>query len=367
MAGPESFERVTLAGWARAAQAGWRRGGRPVLLSRALYRTRVIDLAGVRARDRQSAVALQLSAWAPFDAAAYQVALSGSRVLAFAWDARQVATLLEARPRGRGAAEPVLCPEGLMRAPQADGVRLHACLEGFEAQAWREGLPEESHWWPSLPDEAEWRGFLHGRVASRVAAGPLRNAGTPWRTRPWARAVPPDALHREGSAAERMLWAGVAGALALGTGWRAHEWVDATALRDAALAERDRARAVAGPSLAQREQVLRDKLRLEKVGQALEGASALELLGRLSQGLPPSGVLLRELRLEGSAVRLALAIGPEVPRSAVVQSLQATGYFSGVRELREPGPGGSVAFEMAYVKKRVEPAAGGASAPGMRP
>jgi hypothetical protein len=164
-----------------------------------------------------------------------------------------------------------------------------------------------------------------------------------------------------------MLWAGVAGALALGAGWRAHEWAGAAALRDAALAERDQARAEAGPSLAQREQVLRDKLKLEKVGQALEGASALELLGRLAQGLPPSGVLLRDLRLEGSALRLALAIGPEVPRSAVVQSLQATGYFSGVRELREPGPGGSVAFEMAYVRKRAEPAEGAASAPGVRP
>jgi hypothetical protein len=342
-------------------------GGRPVLLSRALYRTRVIDLAGVRARDRQSAVSLQLSAWAPFDAAVYKVALAGSRVLAFAWDAPQVATLLEARPRGKGSGEPVLCPEGLMRPPMTDGVRLHACLDGFEAQAWQDGLPVESHWWASLPDDAQWRSFLRGRVASRTAHHSARDATTPWRTRPWARAVPIEALHREGSAGERLVWVGLAGALALGAGWRAHEWYGALAVRDAVLAERDRTRAEAGPSLSQREQVLRDRLRLEKVGQALEGASALELLSRLAQGLPPNGVLLREMRLEGTALRLALAIGPEVPRSAVVQSLQATGYFSGVRELREPGPGGSVAFEMAYVKKRAEPAQGAASAPPARP
>jgi hypothetical protein len=361
MAGPDTFERVTQAGWSRAPRGSWAATGRAVLLSRALYRTRVIDLSGVRTRDRQAAVSLQLSAWSPMDAATYLVALVGSRALAFAWDGPRVAGLLEARPRGK-ARGPLLCPEGLMRPPLTEGVRLHACLDGFEAQAWRDGLPEESHWWPQMPDDVQWQAFLRGRVASRAVDVPLRDTGTPWRSRPWVRAVPVDDLHRQGGAGERMLWAGLAASLALAAGWRAHEWHAAAALRDAAVAERDRARGEAGPALAQRERVLRDALRLEKVSQVLDGPPPLELLSRVSQALPPSGVLLRELRLEGQALRLSLAIGPEVPRSAVVQSLQASSFFGSVRELRDPGPGGTVVFEMTYLTRRAEPVESGTAA-----
>lgn len=352
MAAPESFERITLAGRTGASGGRWRIGVRPLLLSRALYRTRVIDLSGMRARDRQAALSLQLAAWAPFDSPGYCVGLVGTRALAFAWDAARIQALL-GPPEGTSAqAEgPTLWPEDLLRPPLVEGLRLHACLDGFEAQAWQGGLPLESRWWPSLPDEAQWRAFLHGRVASAYADAPPRDAGTPWRSRPWLRAVPPEALNRQGSGWERLAWGGLAAVLAVAAGMRGHEHQQVHAERDAAVAQREQGRTDVAPLLAQRDQVLRDQARLDRLAVATTGVPVIEMLGSLSQGLPAKGVLLRDLKLEGPSIRLALGIAPEVPRSEVVQSLQASGRFAGVRELREPGPGGSVVFEMSYARQ----------------
>jgi hypothetical protein len=363
MAAPDSFERLTLGGRVPPARAGWGAGRRPILISRALYRLRVFDLTGVRARDRQEAISLQLTAWAPFDTATYAVGLAGRQAVAFAWDSALIDTLLEGASR---RAERPLWPEDLVRPPLQDGVRLHACLDGFEAQAWRDGVPVESLWWPEFPDEAQWSSFLHGRVASALSAASMgsgvapRDAGTPWRTRPWLRVMPVHALNRHGSTWERLLWGGLAATLAVAAGWRSQEWHQVAAAREAAAAERERLQAESATGLAQREQVLRDQVRVEKIGQALDGVPVFELLNRLGQALPQKGVLLRVLRVEGSAVRASLAMGADMPRSTVVQSLQAAGYFSDVREQREPGPGGSVTFEMTYRRQGVE--AGGAAA-----
>lgn len=364
MAAPESFERITLAGRAEASGSQWRPGARPLLLSRALYRTRVIDLSGVRARERHEAIALQLAAWAPFDAPGYAVGLAGTRALAFAWDAARIEGLLSV-PGGTVAQTPkrTIWPEGLLRPPLQEGLRLHVCLDGVEAQAWHGGLPLESQWWPSLPDEAQWRAFLHGRVASTHGDAPPRDAGTPWRSRPWLRAVPPEALDRQGSGWERLLWGGLATVLAVAAGMRGHEHQQAHAAHEAAVAERAQGRNEAAPLAAQREQVLRDQARLDRLSVATGGVPVIEMLGSLSQGLPAKGLLLRDLKLEGSLIRLALGMSPELPRSEVVQSLQAGGRFSGVRELREPGPGGSVVFEMSYVRQAA-PGASSAEATG---
>ncbi len=318
-----------------------------MLVSRALYRTRIFDLSGLPARDRQDALALQLTAWAPFDEAEYLVGLVGRHALAFACDTARVDGLLEGAGRPRGS-ERVLWPEDLLRPPLQDGIRLHACLEGFEAQAWQGGLPRESHWWPAFPDAEQWQAFLHGRVASSVANAALRDAETPWRVRPWLRVVPLHALNRQGGAWERLMWSGLAAAFAVAAGWRSHEWHQTRLVHEAASAELSALRADSAKGLAQREQVLRDQTRVEKLTQALQGVAFFEMLSRLSQALPKTGVQLREFRLEGAALRLSLAIAPEVPRSTVVQSLQSTGFFVDVRELREAGAGGSVAFEMSY-------------------
>lgn len=345
MPAPDSFARLTLSGKSAPAQRRWGFGTPPVLISRALYRTRVIDLTGVRVRDRQDALSLQLEAWAPFDSAAYVVGLIGSHALAFAWDRVAVAARLEDPSRPE---EPVLWPEELLRPPLREGVRLHACLEGFEAQAWKDGVPQQSRWWPGFPDEAQWRAFLHGRIASQHADVPLRDAGTPWRARPWLRVVPPQALGQQGRGWERLLWGGVAGVLAVAAGVRGHEHVVTQAARDAAAAERERWMAESGPALKIREQVLRDQTSLERIGRALDGVRVFDLLSRLEQSLPPKGVLLRDLRVEGSTIRVSLAIAADMPRSEIVQSLQTMGRFVDVRELREPGVGGSVTFEMLF-------------------
>lgn len=326
----------------RTGQPG-RAGSGPVVLSRALYRLRGFDLSAVAPRERPAAMRHLVAAWAPFEQSSYRVGLQGAHAVALAWDATEVAALLAGAGLPEGTA---LIPEGLLREPGEPGIRLLAVLEGFEGQVWVSGVLMHSHWWPAEPTALQWQDFLRHRDAARWPGPSARVVEAGWLGRPWLRVSPPDQWVDPVAAGARRLGPVVAGALGVVAGIQLHDYFEASSrlaaarLEQAALAERAR------PWAAAREESRRLSEQANRLAVALRGPEPVEVLAELAQGLPAKGVRLQELALEGSSLRLLIDVAPDVPRTAVVGSLQASGYFSEVRETAATQPGGSLGFTL---------------------
>lgn len=306
---------------------------------------RVFALAHVPAKERRSTLRNLVLAWSPFDACEHRVGLRGDHGLAVAWDTREVGDRLRAAGADGGVE---LLPEGLLRPPMAtDGVRLLACLDGFEAQVWKAGLPVVSRWWRQRPDADEWAEFLRSApAATTLPVAPVAVAELPWQSRPWLECQSLDALVARWSRVELL----AAGATALGlvalTAGQAREAFEVQRLTTARTADIERIRESAAPVLAARDRAMAALGEAQTLAQGLAGAQPIEVLRHLAEVLPAKGITLREFELTGSVLRLGLDLAPDVQRSTVVKDLQSGGWLSGVTELRE-APGRSwVSFEM---------------------
>ncbi len=338
----EDFDRITRAGAvvtdASAAKA------EVILLSRALYRSRVLNLRGVRASERREAIQLQLAAWEPFDSSSYKVGLRSDYALAFAWDAVLLDQVLS--KSGLNPARAVE-PECLYQEPLAAGARLSRCLDGYEAQVWDGGLLIDGRWWANLPPEAEWRAFVdsHALEAALVDGSP--SAGSPnWRKRPWLRVVSPEEVGNAPLGGLRRVSLGAACLLALWAGLEARGWMEASDRLSALKAEESELQERLRPLLADRAEAEATSAKANRLSSALSGHPPLEVLEQLVVGLPAQGVQLQELALEGRRLRVVLNLSTDVPRAAIVRQLQASGFFTGVTEARGAAPT-SVVFEMS--------------------
>jgi len=338
---PEGFDLIRLSGV--EAGAGRQAGRRPLLLSRGLYRQKTFDLSRLRAADRMQSLRLQVLAWAPFDGAAYLVGLDGPSALVFAWDARALKALLESAQADTARA---VVPEGLHRATLQEGIRLHACLDGYEAQAWRAGRLMDSRWWPQVPEAASWATFTRaqGLAAPGTVAPDL--LATPWTRRPWTTTVSLERLGQMGPRWEYWLGLGALCTLAAWGGHEGHRWYAAQQLLQQARAQAGELAERAAPQMKARDEALVLADRANRLAQALTAPAPLEVLEQLALGLPARGVTLQELVLEGRNLRISLLLGPEVQRAAVVQQLRASGYFAEVVEARDQAAGGAVTFEL---------------------
>ncbi len=314
-------------------------------LARGLYRVRVFALADVPVKDRRAALRNLARAWAPFDVCEYRIGLHGDQGLAWAWDSQQVETLL--RAAGADLAAEVV-PEGLLRSPMAgDGWRLLPCLEGLEAQVWVDGLPVVSRWWPQAPSDAEWAGFIRNLPATgRVPAVPPSPSAAPWQNKPWLDCQGLDAASSGGSRLEWLVASAAACSLvALTAGEASEAWALQQQI-DARKSEIEQIRSSAAPVFAQRDRALLAAAEGQALAQAMAAAQPIEVMRHLAEVLPAKGVTLREFELTGDLLRLGLALGPDVQRSAVVKDLQSGAWLTGVAEQREAAGRTWVSFEM---------------------
>lgn len=341
---PEEFDRIVRSGY--LASNG---RARALLLSRALYRTRLFSLATVPRADRVGAIRHLLEAWAPFDDAGYCVGWLGDQALAFAWDRRLLADSLSAAGI---APDRLVVPEGLHRAALQDGVRLHACLEGYEAQAWSGGRLRDSQWWSSWPNEMQWQAFLRvagmpGESADGEVIGPASvDAQTPWVVRRWLDCVPSGQLTRTGADWERWLILGVGCCLAGFAGAQLHlAYAGHRQLREAQ-AEQASLQARMQPVAALRSDALAAAARANGLAAALTGPQPIEVMKHLVESLPTTGVTMQDFLLQGDQLRVSLKLAPEIQRSAVIKQLQSGGWFADVNESREALVPTAVTFTM---------------------
>lgn len=333
------------------------RGGKICLLSRALYRVKLFDLAPVPARERRKVLRNLLLAWSPFDQSEYRVILKGERALAFCWDEQKASEWL----RTADAAANVCVPEGLFRPAQSeDGLRLVRCLEGFELQLWVAGMMQASRWWMHQPTHSEQVDFLRtmGNLGAESALDKMPAPDLPWRVAPWAEILTIDALASNWSRLEQLTMGVAVVGLAALTGAQAHQMFTAYDENKAIAQDLEKAKLAVAPILSARDRALSEAGELDRLARQLTAAQPIEVMQHLTALLPAKGVVLKELELNASKLKLRVELAPEIQRSALVKDLQAGGWFVSVAEVRETTARNWVSFEMTLASPFPPPANG---------
>jgi hypothetical protein len=321
------------------------------LLSRALYRCKHVPLGHVGAGERRAVLRNLLLAWAPFDRTDYRVALRGDHALAFAWDSDAVRGLLAAAGAPDSA---TVWPESLLREPlTADGLRVLQCLEGVEAQAWRQQALVATRWWPQPPGQNEAQAWLRslGPLAGDIEALPTA-APVAWRRRPWLDVQSADELQSTSSRWERIAVGSALVGFAALSAAQAHQALAAYDERQSLQRELDRVRLEAAPVLAARDRAETMAREVQSLALQLTGVSPLELLKHLADVLPARGVTLKELELSGQKLRLSLELAADLQRSALVKDLQSGAWLTKVTEARDTSNRGWIVFEADLARHR---------------
>lgn len=327
---PDSAEpapRLTLAGLDRPAAAS-----RTLVLSRALYRVRRLPLEGIERAERLAALRLQAKAWQPFDQCEHAAHWEGDAAWLYAWDPRSLPARSAQLPPWQ------VLPECWLRpAPDTDGLRLVAALDGVEAEHWRGGQCVARRWWPAAvaSQTEDWTQWL---AAQGLAATPpaAQAESLPPLPRPRHAALPLHEARRAqggGSAAGwvAVLLCGLTGAVGM-SALQAH-----AALRSAQAEAQ-----AAEPAQRRVQERVREARALaaqvQEISRPFEAVAPLPLLAHLDQVLP-KGSQLRELDLQGQRLRLAVELPGDASRAAFLQALQSGGWLTRVNEVRaDSGP-----------------------------
>jgi hypothetical protein len=308
-------------------------------------------LTGIPASERLAALRLQVEAWQPFAKTAGRLALTGDEGLAVVWDDAAVRQQLLAA--GLAPERCQLLPDVLMQAAAGDGLRLVRGLEGYEAQSWQDGVLRASRWWAEPLQARDWQEFVHASGVRRDVQAP--DAGVQAVPEPQAMAVAPAAwvrhhpLHASGDASndieQRAALAGVF-VLTVAAGALAHQaWgaYDEGRRLTQQIAE---TRASAATVLTARDATMAAVNEVEAMAGWFSAPQPIDVIAHLHDALGRSGVLVKDLDLEGDKLRLALQLGPNTTRAGIVKDLQAGGWLTDVAEVRADNARGLLTMEM---------------------
>lgn len=366
MRGPRLQAVLRLDGFEAPPPAGWW-APTLVVLSRAHCRLRWFRLTGLPAAERLAALRLQVDAWRPFDTTAARLVLAGEDGLAIAWDADKVHAQL--RDAGLTPERCQVLPETLLQSPGGDGLRLLRASDGFEAQSWREGALRASRWWAEALTPQDWQEFVHASGAGRdVAELPPHAEDIALAPAAWARHY---ALHASADGSQdverRLVFAGAL-ALTLAAGLLAHQFWDAHREGQALARQIADIKQATASVLGARDATMASLDEVDKLAAWYSVPLPVDVIGHLADTLARSGVLIKDLDLEGSKLRLGLQLAPSATRAGIVRDLQSGGWFTDVVEVRADNARGLLTMEMRIVGLR-PPASGAvaAAAPGTSP
>jgi len=318
-----------------------------VLVARSRCRLRWFRLAGIPVPERLAALRLQAAAWKPFDHAAARLVLTAQGGLAIAWDADAAQQHLLAQ--GLTPERCVLLPETLAQPALAEGLRLVAAAEGFEAQHWKDGELLASRWWPAPLTDTDWQDFLHGSGASREG---MSSSNAPEAVRleaaatPWAKhyALEPSADSDRLTEHRLMLAGGLA--LSLTAGALAHQAWDARTDQQRLQQQIAELKATAGEVLNTRDATLATVQEVEKLANWFAAPQPIDVIAHLNDTLARSGVQIKELELERDKLRLGLQLNPQATRAGIVKDLQSGGWLTEVTEVRADNARNLLTMEM---------------------
>ncbi len=325
------------------------------MVARSLCRLKWFRLGAVPEAERRSALAIQATAWRPFEESAYRVAVQGDSGLVFAWDAAAAERALQ-----EAGLTPQRCritPETVWWERPQDGASVLACLEGFEGQVWQDGQLHASRWWPQAPSEPEWQQFLHvGSAPAGSRSEPVPQPQTrAWLARPWAELRGGEGGPSSSGVIEaRVVAAGgllLVAALA-GFGQRLMEVEGALSARAQSIAELKQSTAQV---IAARDQALSQAATARLFASWLTEPLPIEVVAHLHDVLGKSGAQIKELELTGSRLRLGMAVPAPASRSNIVRDLQSGSWLKDVSEVKTDSARGLVVMDMRLDGPRAPP------------
>ena len=264
--------------------ANW--GGRRYwVIARSLCAFRVFRLPDAERGGLKDFASLKVREWAPYEEVGFHLHLTRGAAQIWVWDAARVRDGMFAA--GVQPGRLTVLPETAVQERGADGMRLLACLEGFEGQLWSERELKASRWWAALPGPEQWREFQ--RAAGRAPSGPeVPAAEQPvWRSRPWTNSGGAWGRAAPGRSREAV----IAGAALLLAGYA---YVGGSVAHKAwSVAQLDyqiqRAEHAAAPAVADRERALANLKFLDEFARLSPYPAQLELFARIAEKLPSNG------------------------------------------------------------------------------
>lgn len=309
-------------------------GALRVVVARSLLRIRYQPLpAALSANDRWGALRAQALAWQPFERTEVRYVLGTQGGLLLAWDASLTASLVAQQGLSPDKIEWI--PEPMLQpaAPEAC-LRLVAGLDGFEGQHWEEGFLRASRWWAELPGERDWLDFARATAAQVHGADErLEPQELPLQPATWASFRGPHQRASQSLRAERWIVGGVGLVLVAASMPVLREYLALRQADQEVVAKLAELQEATRPVTKLREVAMAERLAAETLIAETAAVQPLDVLRYLSEFLPKEGVLLKEMDLNGRALRLTFELGAGVSRSTLVERMQAGRWFEAVSEL----------------------------------
>jgi hypothetical protein len=221
-------------------------------------------------------------------------------------------------------------------------------------------MMEASRWWTHEPTHSEQVDFLRtlGNRNAKSVLEHVPNPDLPWRMKQWAETLTIDALASNWSRLEQLTMGVAVVGLAALTGAQARQMFTAYDENKTITKNLEKAKLSVAPILSARDRALSEAGELDKLARQLTAAQPIEVMQHLTALLPAKGVVIKELELNGSRLKLGVELAPDIQRSALVKDLQADGWFVSVAEVRETTARNWVNFEMTLTSTLPPPAIG---------
>jgi hypothetical protein len=135
-----------------------------LVISRALCQFRLFTpVGGGNTAKARAALALMIRNWVAYKDFEYISIEAGPSIMVWAWSRAKASEGLAQSNHKSGRV--LQLPETLLSAKGPDGIRLVRCIDGFEAQNWKNGVLKDSRWWANAPSVSEWVSFQRAASA----------------------------------------------------------------------------------------------------------------------------------------------------------------------------------------------------------
>jgi hypothetical protein len=282
---------------------------------------RVFVLGDIPPAERNSALNLRIRQWSPFAETGHYAVWRNETAQVWIWD--------EAKRRESSEAFGVnvshIFPETVLREQleNHESLRIVSCIEGLEAQVWKNGVLAGSRWWAELPHPDEWKRFLLAHDLNPAMLPPVFEE-IPWLDRPWGK---PSEIALILSLRHERLWVSIVAAvfafLLIWDGitiWRWRHEGKVMAERIAALTQE------AEPLLEARTEATKYKESAERLISLVSYPAQLQLMADVAEKFPRKDVLLVEWRYNQGNLTFTLESEKPDPRYYVETYQKLPGF-----------------------------------------
>ena len=313
------------------------------VLARPLYRFARFDLGQVPVKNRSQALQLELAQWTPFAQSAYYIGWHDAHALVWAWD--HDATQAAMQAQGLKPARVPVIPETLLQQPQAQGLCLRRCHEGFEGQLWQDSQLTHSRWWPQPPSAEQWLMFQRDAGTPPEQQQNQCDAPLPGQLGPqaWVRAASAD--NSTASLLPSLAMALAALLLLAPTLWYGLSLYQLQDSMTQLMAQKAQLQNDVKPIAQARSEALDQQARINALRALDLYPGQISLMAKLSQALPPDKSSLKEWDFSAGQLKATLTSPAGIASTNLITLLQQAGPFLEVKALPVRDPL-SVTFQM---------------------